>query len=610
MELCLKAMPYRPNYDDGDAFDEMMVAEWWRADLDYASMLPSCHRPQPVYGLPRHSPTIYLGAGTDSRGSSPKVQVLKTVELLDLIIVCLKIAAVDSCGREAPARWKFKLRHLLTVNRAFFRATADMIWEDMNSLSPFIALLGPSGSNTVTEFRHGISTEKWERFKIYASRTRAISVLNDPTAPVMPACWAMSIESSPFRPTPMFPRLREMTLASPHPLALAIAVSSFKTLECLSMITNVSQNYGDMVQLMSAIIATFPTAGTGLSSLSITHQVDEAVMGNISRFSSLRSLAIDISPCDMPHLLSFANLQLETLNLNITPSNMTSFNSALLTTPTFNLMLARRSLPTLRRLTIVAICTHHIQLASFLSPRSLNHLELAFLYQGTPAQSVEASAFIIAAHLARNPGLTSLVAVGVSGSMHGVSQYPPASVNTPDWAPEFLSRLSSSTSLETVDVDNVQFRSPDIVIKTFRQLRSLRKLKSFRFFPCIAPSDGGPCVVPSLEDLRGVVDDNPLLGFLGLPINFDTIPVPPSLFSSHPLQVLTVVPHLNFQISSLPLHSLLQLANFLHVLFPSLRSVAHRSDVGSAQPYEWQSVAVILDAYRQVYGRATRHSQQ
>ncbi|KAJ3550965.1 hypothetical protein NMY22_g108 [Coprinellus aureogranulatus] len=555
------------------------------------------------------SATHGLFRGTDSRGLSPKDQVLKTVELLDLIIACLKIAAVDSCGREAPARWKFKLRHLLTVNQAFFRAAADMIWEDMNSLSPFIALLGPSGSNTVTEFCNGIGTEKWERFKIYASRTRAISVLNDPIAPVMPPCWAMSIGSSPFRPTPMFPRLREMTVASPHPLALAIAVSSFKTLECLSMITNVSQSYGDMVQLTSAIIATFPAAGTGLSSLSITHQVDEAVMGNISRFSSLRSLAIDISPSDMPHLLSFANLQLETLNLNITPSNMTSFNSALLTTPTFNLILARRSLPTLRRLTIVAICSHHIQLASLLSPRSLNHLELAFLYQGAPAQSVEASAFILAAHLARNPGLTSLVAVGVSGPMHGASQYPPASAHNLDWASEFLSRLSSAISLESVDVDNVQFRGPDIVVNTFRQLRGLRGLKSFCFFPWIVSSDGGPCVVPSLEDLRDVVDDNPLLEFLGLPINFDTIPDLPSSFSSHPMRVLNIVPHLNFQISSLSLHSLLQLANYLHVLFPSLWSVAHRSDPSSAQPSEWQSIAVILSAYRQVHGRAIQHFQ-
>jgi hypothetical protein len=76
---------------------------------------------------------------------SPSDQVLNTAELLDIIIT---FAKEEGFQRGQSGRWKCLLAPLATVNSAFSRAIAEVIWEDVDSLDPFLSLLQPSGRSS------------------------------------------------------------------------------------------------------------------------------------------------------------------------------------------------------------------------------------------------------------------------------------------------------------------------------------------------------------------------------------------------------------------------------------------------------------------------------
>lgn len=83
--------------------------------------------------------------------SAPKatsaLRVLETPELITLIFAFLKDATVLD-AQKAPnevdrTKWKRLLVPLATLNSSFFRATTDLLWEEMESLRPFLAILNP-----------------------------------------------------------------------------------------------------------------------------------------------------------------------------------------------------------------------------------------------------------------------------------------------------------------------------------------------------------------------------------------------------------------------------------------------------------------------------------
>ena len=75
--------------------------------------------------------------------ASPTQQVLDTAELLATIMGCFKGDDTPTVHEETQAKmiWKRQLAPIARVNRTFYYAAIEVLWETMDSLRPFLAIL-------------------------------------------------------------------------------------------------------------------------------------------------------------------------------------------------------------------------------------------------------------------------------------------------------------------------------------------------------------------------------------------------------------------------------------------------------------------------------------
>ncbi|KAJ3550964.1 hypothetical protein NMY22_g107 [Coprinellus aureogranulatus] len=554
-----------------------------------------------------------IPAGQRLPSPPPSQQVLNTPELLDTIIVFLKSGVTqdpsDIQHTPRSKQWKSILVPLVTLNSVFFRAVMEVIWEDMDSLSPFLELLKPPGDPDwmVFSLSKGIPAESWERFQIYSARTKSLRLDSTNMLP----CWAMYITLSRSRPLAMFPNLKELTLTSAHcGLALAIVASSLSTLERVFVMLDAEGDFVD-AQTVLAVIVTLSESPACLSSLHLTNAANKLVIDNICHISTLRHLTLHIAMDEDVLLDRLNSLRLESLKLDVEPFQLGDHSLQPTSLATLNRLISLRSLPTLQHLEVVGDCRSQLEVASALGPSSLTKLNLEIIYDDASTNNISFAPFILAVYLGRSQQLESLSVTGVLVPAQNFSRGVANSGRVPDWTPEFLLHLSRSSALEGIDVQNGLFPCPSIVVDVLRLLPNLQQLKSFKFIPWVAPLMETLCVMPQLDDLQDIASNNSALVTLSIPFDAQSICTSfPSISSLHGLRSLTLRPYPDLRLSALPLNTQLRLAMFIHTLFPFVRSLTCDYTSGSAQWSDWHTIEMMVCTYQHVYTRAIHQAQR
>ncbi|KAJ3515288.1 hypothetical protein NMY22_g14486 [Coprinellus aureogranulatus] len=537
--------------------------------------------------------------------ATPALQVLETPELLAIVFAFLEVETVSEAQMDADdgeMRWKRRLVPLATVNSSFFRATSDLLWEEMDSLRPFLAILNPSHADRGSmDCDDGISAYAWTRFELYASRTRSITL--DHAG--FHSCWALYISISPHRPHPLFPTLRELTLGSGDSMPLLIALSSYRTIQRLRIKLPMNEDPTSL-ESVAALTASLAENAKQLRSISLIHPVDVGIIRNVSKISSLRHIYIHVRTGGAAQIIPLLRLDdLESLDLKIDPCEADHPGSDLLGDGALSEMLRCPPHPSLRHLTIAADTNSQIAVVAILGSTVLKSLRMTICYTGSPHESSQAVPLVLAAYLARSPHLTSLVVASVCSFKHPTVRRGVVA-SAQDWTPQFFAHLSSKKSLDRLDFTGLLLPTPDFAVKLFRLLPEFPKLRRFRFTQHSASSYIGPWIFPAFEDLKQIPLRNPRLASLTMPIDSRSpIPEAPAV-GSLAMKSLTLhlYPNLRNQLAH---DSSLAVSLFLDQLFPCIQSLNSNFEPASPQKSVWKPIKQMVDAYQLVRARAVQN---
>ncbi|TEB20365.1 hypothetical protein FA13DRAFT_1801014 [Coprinellus micaceus] len=530
---------------------------------------------------------------------SPAQQVLSTAELLAMIVDYFNgnTAITYTTFREqlpTQTDWKRELVPLVCVNKTLSRAAIDVLWETMDSLKPFLAILKSDYIDGAQRaFTNGITAEAWLCFEAYSRHTKVLE-LDDSDMHLSP-CWGLYIVMSPYRPQNWFPSLRHLYMGSASSLAFTIALSPCSSLQ------HVQIDFDSGAQSADTNSATALTA-----SLShIVHPVDVTIIQILSTMTRLRNLCLRLHLGGAGKLSALVHLPLETLELDITPSEGDMWDGAMASA---NLNAkpppVAHAFSTLRRLTVCADGNGQMIVATVFCPGHLAVLDLNFLYHDDSIQTSLEAPRVLFLYLGWNRGLRNLK---VEGTLQDVPGTPHSANSLSDFTPHFLSYLSSLKFLEVINIAGVYLSSPGFIVDILQMLPNFERLQFFRFTPRAPASRPEIWTVPTLDHLYQIPK-----GMLSP--NYTLDPDPPALahlgammlrFTRTPKFCLTILP----RSAEGPLtDELVALSLYLHRLFPFLTSVTCELNSSVAQQEIAGSVQLMLFAYHRILAKPTINS--
>ncbi|KAJ3550966.1 hypothetical protein NMY22_g109 [Coprinellus aureogranulatus] len=491
-------------------------------------------------------------------------QALKVVELLAMIINyfrrtdCLRpFDPTLPCPRPlCTSKWRCQLLPLTKVNKAFFHAVIAVLWEEMDSVMPFLSILGLVGHSE--NRRDGVSSESWRPFEIYSRCTKSLRLETYDVS--MFHCWALYIAMSPSRP--------------PYSVSLP------------SMLVS---GWAKHVAFMTVV-----------------HPVDVGIVRNLSTMTSLRDLTLCIRTGGTAQLLPLVQLPLVSLYLDISPSDIDVMTPSAATN--FRRSCAQNSIPTVRSLTILADRSSHLLAVSIFRATNLTNLTVVARYHSDSVDTSAIVPFILTAHLGRNPELATLAVSGVMYEPRILQQETqflpdstPASVT--EVVTKFMADLSLSKSLKRFEMTGVFLPTSDFVIQMVRMIPSFPSLQSFRLTPRHATTHPMTWSAPAFEDLQEISRNNHFLTALSIPIDSGgTVPFASPTFTQHQLQHLTLDFHPPVY-GSLSPETLAGTASYLHSLFPNLISLNSEGALSSPQFLTWKYVEASILSLKSVRER-------
>jgi hypothetical protein len=158
-------------------------------------------------------------------------EVLLNADILPVIVFHLRQPLPDNSEKEES---NALITPILCINRAFFDAGANVLWEKIHGLNPLFKLLPwyetLSESDQVRrrpfsrdirltcrplpQVPDGTSEPDWDRFSLYAPRVRELTLLCGDEE--LPPLWFRRLGdlSPPGMPVPMSPKLRRASISS------------------------------------------------------------------------------------------------------------------------------------------------------------------------------------------------------------------------------------------------------------------------------------------------------------------------------------------------------------------------------------------------------------
>ncbi|TEB28724.1 hypothetical protein FA13DRAFT_1735549 [Coprinellus micaceus] len=130
-----------------------------------------------------------------------------------------------------PYEWTDIFASLLTVNRAFFLAGADVLWERMESLVPLLSCVLPSDRDKEGGLRLPPS---YQRFEV-TSEDWSLLHLSHYDQLGMHEGWMAYLLDSDHRPKILLPSLQYLFLGSAETLSLYIASNSARSLKFIQV---------------------------------------------------------------------------------------------------------------------------------------------------------------------------------------------------------------------------------------------------------------------------------------------------------------------------------------------------------------------------------------
>ncbi|KAJ3549569.1 hypothetical protein NMY22_g831 [Coprinellus aureogranulatus] len=260
--------------------------------------------PAAALGIDHAPESVYLDAEMASR------KVLNNPELTRMVIqwlkeVTLEEEEVEFEDDEKPhfsASWTCHFARLTTVNRSFFHASIDVLWERLTSYMPLFGYVLPADKDKkgVPNQRLGYRTqdltfEHWDRFTLYSSRVKILVL--DESSPKMTSGWMSHLLNSESRPHTLFPSLQRSFLGIQTPLALYIAhncISSVRFVE----VELTGRSKSDSRDNAKALLNGLRQNALSLTDLRMKYPVTPNVINEISRLLSLASLEVTVGSRD------------------------------------------------------------------------------------------------------------------------------------------------------------------------------------------------------------------------------------------------------------------------------------------------------------------------
>ncbi|KAJ3549964.1 hypothetical protein NMY22_g679 [Coprinellus aureogranulatus] len=539
-------------------------------------------------------------------------RVLNMAELLSMILAStrdriqadrgMKATIEEPLLDDAEVKWKFVFRDVAFVNRAFFLASADFLWEHMHSLEPFLVLLGPS--NTDSEplaYGAGIAESSWQRFELYSSRTRSLALGVPKLSYSAYPCWTYywMVSNGP----PIFPALKKLYLSSADNLSMMIAFSVLSHIKLLhvdlKLIGVPERESKEAVTSLTAALAERPGS---VSVLRFLQQIDTQCIQNLSRLQGLAHLHIALSNEDAEVVRAEPNFWSHSQALfqeaAVGAESWTAIHQRLR-----NLERPGRHISVLGgKLLHNKLTNHHVP--SF-SPPPYNTVYLDFTYSGNPDEVLPSSADV-ATYLSLNQRLTALQVRGTPGKTpHSVAMDRARSDPLFNNAQPLITQLTAAHNLQILSITRMFFPPGDIVLQMFSVLKHLPCLTMFTFVPFGLNWRTDGFLLPSLSILADIPKHNPLLrvlsGFMDLSAqSVNSAQLPAHHAPGRHLQQLDLFPGLPAEFPIYSTKETLALAMYLYRLFPNIDEISTLEGTSPLIQSFWGPIDQAIASFRQV----------
>ncbi|KAJ3549567.1 hypothetical protein NMY22_g838 [Coprinellus aureogranulatus] len=551
-------------------------------------------------------------AATEVPTTSVEQSVLNNAEILSCIVQFLKEPDLrrrvmtsyktSDWPVDPPPIQNGLLVPLLTVNKAFFHASAEVLWERMDSLIPFFGYVLPSDRSAdgtvhlnLRYQNRGVATKDWDRFEFYASKTKYLSL--NPKCAISPA-WLAFLVNSTGRPRLLFPTLRHVVARSSDPLCLFVASNVAQVVKTFEL------DLDDSTTDARALTVGLTQDPSALTCLKLVCTTSPSIIEDISRITSLQSLhlTVDHTP-DSLKLSPLINLPaLDTLHIAQVIDRF-SVTIAARFPPIVDLQTLvsqKTKMRHLKEVSIKANGTTQYRIASELLPRSLKAVKMEVISDIMNTQMLLIPlAAALYAH--RNPSLARFD-ISLSDDV-----YVPGTARPPHLRPyrddnifniePFIDGLSKLRNLESLSIWRIPFLAVDVSLRLVDVIQALPRLKSLRLMPkSITNLSADALVMPALHCLEEISRQNTDLVVLQMPVDIETIPIVPSeQVSQSNLRTIALSARTE-SYGGLTTKQKFQLVQYLDALFP--RANLEICDIDREAAEFWKFIEESLSFYR------------
>ncbi|KAF5339188.1 hypothetical protein D9611_011208 [Ephemerocybe angulata] len=510
-----------------------------------------------------------------------------------------------------PPSWRQQFARLTLVNHAFFHASIGILWENMDSVKPFFEILLREGTSavgnteSVTPLTYDV--EKWDRFKVYSSRTKSLS-LRRSTSLALDYHWALFLSTDRKWPDPLFPSLKRLYLSSDDPLSLLVAYTTAHQLEVITV--EFDEHCKTVLESASAPAMLLSDRARNLKSLALKNPANTRTISRVCQVDTLRSLYLSITEGSREMISKINDLtRLETLEIvqTLVPSQPSPFPSLVdmpkhISRPT--------KLANLRTMTVEANASMQYLVASTLSPRSLKNLDLDILTDSSDKQMLVVP-HVLTIYAKRNLALRTL------------SVFCPARGNVDSDAiahlrgdlafnqiEPLMSSLAALRQISDLAIRGVPFLAVDILFRFLTAIRSLPNLRNLSLDPKpMTNLEADELMVPTIQCLEDVSRHNQRLVHCLLPFDVSQpVPeIPKDYVSTNRLARLDpFFPVYTADLATFTTERKLAIARYLDRLFPHMKDISGCMTKEGPRWKLWSEVEKIMFSFQELRAEAIR----
>ncbi|KAJ3535898.1 hypothetical protein NMY22_g6273 [Coprinellus aureogranulatus] len=550
---------------------------------------------------------------------SPTHEVLDTAELLSLILSSLRDIVHKDRGMEYPideplrsnsqVKWKVVFRDIAFVNRAFFLASADILWEHMHSLDPFLALLKPFNSGaepsvSVDSIMAHVVIEQYVIWKAYSAESRAGSTrgLSDLLLGLLPlrlprtAQYALSIAENLY-------------LNSTDNISMMIALPTVSRVETLHIDLGFEgMENAEAQEAIAALITAVADGSQSISILRIQQPVNAQCIRTLSRLRDLSLLHVVLHLDDIhalePSLRSHNRLIIEEAYGTVPNDEYIQNRDA-------QLQLFPTSGKEGKYVHAFGSCSMHDSLSkvySTMPPRSYQpHAAMFNVDYDINRDDDILSPTAIANYLSDNLGLFLFQ---VKGPLVRRPAPLPQAVERARTNPRLddlqplLTRLASSHSL-VILIITIIFKPSDTIAQMLSVLKHLHRLAKFQFHPLTLDGGTDGLLLPPLTVLADIAQSNPAMASFSTYFDLSIVSLDLQLPVDHSrgyfMRSLVLFPGSSIQFPKHSTRQTLDLAFYLYRLFPNISNMVEMIGApDSLMAAFWEPVDQAIETFRKV----------